>query len=720
MAGPPITGMSSSLWGRVQITSGALDIVENSLDMLGGTRANALNITTATDAALALNITNTNTGSSAASQVALFTSSSFAQSYLSSETNSVTRGPGTNRWLLRTNAIRGIQIVAETGSIDIGVDGDRTILAVTTASITANEVTSSTMVVSGIAVRISGSTTVTGSLLVSGSSAFTNIGPARVTGSVNITGSLFLNNVQIQPLNSASFILVGDVNSNQRINGSLNQGYLNATVGAFTTALGSGSVAVNTASYAEGIQTVAGGDAGHAEGYGTVAGVQVAQLTGTDSDQYFVAESTTDITTLIQDEDIWYLFDNSFITTALILRAYDTGTTVAFFNGTSGTAFDTMSTQVANQNITDYVDSTAGGVYTGVQVAGTTVEVQGDVTGTFNNGDAIRLLAYVGDGLKYGSQVLITSNPTYNDPVTTFEINTGPTSPYTNVDSIVKDTDLQPLNDIPVGAPQDTVIVNGVQPILAGTTAQILNNITYYPATFGSSYAVSQSTAYYTITSTAPTNAFTNVLLATTSASYAHAEGYQTTALGLASHAEGRDTITYSPYSHAGGLGTIASGSAQTAIGKYNIADSQSLFIVGGGTDNSNRSNLLTVDSNRTTIGNGLTLKSNYDQSVGTVNLSLSSSLLFIGNGVHTVVLPPTSTVPNGSIFYIKADPESGTGRFAITSSGGDYIDSGGRTKYAITASGAEKPCIQLAVGTPGYWGILSVWNGVTSSVIIG
>ena len=66
-------------------------------------------------------------------------------------------------------------------------------------------------------------------------------------------------------------------------------------------------------------------------------------------------------------------------------------------------------------------------------------------------------------------------------------------------------------------------------------------------------------------------------------ASYAHAEGNSTKALGEASHAEGKDTKATGNYSHAGGIGTIASAEAQTAIGKYNQVDSDALFIVGDG-----------------------------------------------------------------------------------------------------------------------------------------
>lgn len=74
-----------------------------------------------------------------------------------------------------------------------------------------------------------------------------------------------------------------------------------------------------------------------------------------------------------------------------------------------------------------------------------------------------------------------------------------------------------------------------------------------------------------------------------------HAEGINTRATGEGSHAEGYDTEASGPYSHAGGIGTIANGNGQTAIGQYNVADGQALFIVGDGTSDTDRKNLFVV-----------------------------------------------------------------------------------------------------------------------------
>lgn len=84
-------------------------------------------------------------------------------------------------------------------------------------------------------------------------------------------------------------------------------------------------------------------------------------------------------------------------------------------------------------------------------------------------------------------------------------------------------------------------------------------------------------------------------------ADFSHAEGYETYASGYSTHSEGRLTYAVGDYSHAEGSNTIANGIYQHVQGKYNIADTTSLDIIGNGTDNDNRSNAYTLDTN----GNG-------------------------------------------------------------------------------------------------------------------
>lgn len=74
-----------------------------------------------------------------------------------------------------------------------------------------------------------------------------------------------------------------------------------------------------------------------------------------------------------------------------------------------------------------------------------------------------------------------------------------------------------------------------------------------------------------------------------------HAEGSGTLASGRMAHAEGSSTEANGGASHAQNDGTIANGENQTALGKYNVADTTSAVIIGNGT-RSARSNALTVD----------------------------------------------------------------------------------------------------------------------------
>ena len=92
---------------------------------------------------------------------------------------------------------------------------------------------------------------------------------------------------------------------------------------------------------------------------------------------------------------------------------------------------------------------------------------------------------------------------------------------------------------------------------------------------------------------------------ALTSGNYSHAEGAQTKTYGLYSHAEGSGSIAFGTGSHAGGFFTIASGSGQTAIGKYNkYNNTDSLFVIGNGTSESNRSDLALFNQNDITFKN--------------------------------------------------------------------------------------------------------------------
>ena len=77
----------------------------------------------------------------------------------------------------------------------------------------------------------------------------------------------------------------------------------------------------------------------------------------------------------------------------------------------------------------------------------------------------------------------------------------------------------------------------------------------------------------------------------------AHSEGLETIASTNCAHAEGWKTKANGIASHAEGEGTIAQRRGQTAMGRWNVADSDSMLIVGNGSSDTARSNAFKVSS---------------------------------------------------------------------------------------------------------------------------
>jgi hypothetical protein len=123
----------------------------------------------------------------------------------------------------------------------------------------------------------------------------------------------------------------------------------------------------------------------------------------------------------------------------------------------------------------------------------------------------------------------------------------------------------------------------------------------------------------------------------------AHAEGFYTTASGNYSHAEGSGSVSSGPYSHAEGeatvalgigshaegLNTIASGSYQHVQGQYNIPSSNTndLFIIGNGTSNVNRKNILTVSTSSVVVSGSILISGSIIPATNGVSITSSFSL---------------------------------------------------------------------------------------------
>ena len=93
----------------------------------------------------------------------------------------------------------------------------------------------------------------------------------------------------------------------------------------------------------------------------------------------------------------------------------------------------------------------------------------------------------------------------------------------------------------------------------------------------------------------------------TASGENSHAEGDHTTASGYSSHAEGEYTKASGKYAHAEGYHTTARSNSQHVQGKYNVEDTNGTYahIVGGGTSNTDRKNIYTLDWNGNAVYSG-------------------------------------------------------------------------------------------------------------------
>ena len=109
---------------------------------------------------------------------------------------------------------------------------------------------------------------------------------------------------------------------------------------------------------------------------------------------------------------------------------------------------------------------------------------------------------------------------------------------------------------------------------------------------------------------------------------YSHAEGYKTTASGNRSHAEGYCTIASNNYSHAQNNYTIADKYYMTAIGNYNISNTNEqvnkkknkLFVVGNGTELKRQDAFIITDNGDVFVSGNVFVKGNVKKSIGNDN----------------------------------------------------------------------------------------------------
>lgn len=155
----------------------------------------------------------------------------------------------------------------------------------------------------------------------------------------------------------------------------------------------------------------------------------------------------------------------------------------------------------------------------------------------------------------------------------------------------------------------------------------------------------------------------------------AHAEGIGTIASSPGAHAEGVNAVASSLGAHAEGKYTLANSPYQHVVGKYNVSDASSNYaeIVGGGTSNTVRKNIRTLDwsGNETITGRSTanTVKANTSMTIGSTTFNEQSVIKWNKNsGQDTsdfelagfmLVMHTTATANTAEYYPVNGDTET-------------------------------------------------------------
>lgn len=167
------------------------------------------------------------------------------------------------------------------------------------------------------------------------------------------------------------------------------------------------------------------------------------------------------------------------------------------------------------------------------------------------------------------------------------------------------------------------------------------------------------------------------------------------TASGIYSFAIGQGTQSLGNYSHSEGLGTITSGDYQHVQGQYNLtASTQSAFIIGNGSSDLNRSNLVLAAGNSFNVYGDLLVTGNTTLSATTASTLNISSTPLTDSGITTYYLTrdssngdvKTKVIPGPTVYGLFNQTGNSIGVSATTVEG--TIINGGIGTLSVPANG--------------------------------
>ena len=136
---------------------------------------------------------------------------------------------------------------------------------------------------------------------------------------------------------------------------------------------------------------------------------------------------------------------------------------------------------------------------------------------------------------------------------------------------------------------------------------------------------------------------------------FAHAEGYQSIAHGTGSHAEGWQTEANGNYSHSQGQGTKTSENSGTVLGKFNSTTSGYSVVVGGGTADDARADILKVDWNgNVTVSGNISASGSVSQKKASFDGTAAGVSGFWNSAITTRSDAYLERIGNTVYFYLR------------------------------------------------------------------
>ena len=385
----------------------------------------------------------------------------------------------------------------------------------------------------------------------------------------------------------------------------------------YSHAEGYGTSANGEDSHAEGYATIAGGNHSHAEGYNTRANGFVAHVEGfnTSATDYGHAEgSGTRV-----EEDYGHAEGSGSVTKAQYAHAEGNETIASGLGSHSEGKYSTASgnyTHAEGQSTTaSGEDSHSEGKYS--TASGNHSHAEGQSTtasGEDSHAEGRNTIAFGQNSHAEGYDTLALGEHSHAEGSGTYQ----------------------------------TVKISGEANVTTYTVSNwetniiIVGRIANYKDTYVKITAIDETNLTFTVDKTlsSTTLSNTNIKIYYGNIAYSynsHAEGRNTIAFGQNSHAEGAGTIASGLMSHAEGYNTFAMSDYQHVQGKYNAADTTNTYahIVGGGTSNTDRKNIHTLDweGNAYFLGN-MTI----DGNITGMHTTLETLTINGNNGLYSVL----------------------------------------------------------------------------------